>query len=38
MAFRGGQLRFQLAPLEEADKDEAEGCHVQADGPDRQLL
>jgi hypothetical protein len=38
MAFRGGQLLFQLAPLEDANKDEAEGRHVKADGPDSQFL
>jgi hypothetical protein len=38
MAFRGGQLLFQLAPLEDANKDEAKGRHVKVDGPDGQSL
>ncbi len=38
MAFRGGQVLFQLAPLEDADKEEAQGRHVEAHGPDGQLL
>ena len=32
-----GELLFQLTTLEDADKDEAERRHVQADGPNRQF-
>ena len=38
MAFRCGQLLFQLAPLENEDEDEAERRRVQPDGANRQLL
>ena len=38
MPLRGGQLLFQRAPLEDADKEEAQGRHVEAHGPDGELL
>jgi hypothetical protein len=38
VAFRRREVLFQFAAFEDADKEEAQGRHVQPHGPDRELL
>jgi hypothetical protein len=38
MPLRGWQLLLQCAALEHTDKEEAQGRHVESDGPDGELL
>jgi hypothetical protein len=38
VSLRGREIRFELAPLEHTDKEEAQGRDMEAHGPHRQLL